>query len=132
MCLPRTPHTMISQLIKSFQSVTSRENCFTAKTLDSCWLFSMMGGKVTVDLSKRGYKVAVMAVEHRVILDSMCLKMVLKVGSLSHYLEADGTLVTGVILEGFSSHPNLVGHVNNSLGDSAYRRLRVGCLGNCH
>ena len=73
MCLPRAPHTMISQLIKSFQSITSRENCFTAETLDSCWLFSMMDGKVTVDLSKRGHKVAVMAVEHWVILDSMCL-----------------------------------------------------------
>ena len=54
--------------------------------------------------------------------------MVLKVRSLSHNLEADGTLVTGVILEGFSLHPDLVGNVDNSLDVSIKRRLRVGCL----
>ena len=82
-----------------------------------------MDGKVTVDLSKRGNKVAVMAVEHWIILDSVCLKMVLKVGSLSHNLEADGTLVTGVIFEGLSSHPDLFGNVDDSQGVSAKRWL---------
>ena len=89
----------------------------------------MMGGKVTVDLSKRGHKVAVMAVEQGIILDSVCLKMILKVGSLSHNLEADGTLVTRVVLKGLSSHYDLVRNVNNGLGVSPQRRLGIGGLG---
>ena len=90
----------------------------------------MMGGEVTVDLAKRGHKVTVMAVEQWIILDSVSLKMVLKVGSLSHNLEADWTLVTGVVLKGLSSHHDLVRNVNNGLGVSPQRRLGIGGLGN--
>ena len=89
----------------------------------------MMGGEVTVDLAKRGHKVTVMAVEQWIILDSVSLKMVLKVGSLSHNFEADGTLVTGVVLKGLSSHDDLVRNVNNGLGVSPQRRLGIGGLG---
>ena len=120
---------MISQLIKGFKSVASREIDFTAQTFNSCWLLGMMDREVTIDLSKRGHKVAVTTVKQGIILYSVCLKVVFKVGSLRHNLEADRTLVTGVILEGFSSHPDLVRNVDDSMGASRWLGVWVGSLG---
>ena len=67
-------------------------------------LGAVVRGQVAVQLAAGGHEVAAQALEHRLSLHTVGLKVILKVGSLSGDFEANGTVMARVVIKRHTLH----------------------------